>query len=305
MKIDRLLGIVTYLLNRNMASTRVLAERFEVSPRTIQRDMETLSLAGIPVGSLQGVNGGYYLADSFKLDRQLLGRGDFTLILTALKGLCSGYDNRQAEAVLEKLLSLTPAGEAGEAPIHLDLGVLREDARTGADMRLLEAAVSDKRVAEFDYTGGGGRTARRAVEPVALTYKWYAWYLFAYCTASRDYRLFRLSRMRRLAVTNRLFSREHGDARARLEEQQDHRRQVQVRLLCPPALRVFVEEAFPHAQLAEERDGALVMEFSVPDEERGWLGRLMEYGNQVIVLAPEHVRQRLAERAAEIMSAYR
>ncbi|KWX85667.1 hypothetical protein AMQ83_23380, partial [Paenibacillus riograndensis] len=92
MKMDRLLGIVVYLLNRETVRARELAEKFEVSPRTIQRDMASISLAGIPVGSQQGLNGGYYIMDSYKMNRQLLQSEDYTYILAALKGLLSGYD---------------------------------------------------------------------------------------------------------------------------------------------------------------------------------------------------------------------
>ena len=107
MKIDRLLGIVIYLLNRDIVSANALSERFEVSVRTIQRDIETLNLAGIPVTSLQGVNGGYGIIDSFKLERQIANTEDYLFIIIALTGMSSAYNSKNLEATLEKLLSLS------------------------------------------------------------------------------------------------------------------------------------------------------------------------------------------------------
>ena len=95
MKIDRLLGITIYLLNHDIVNTKVLADRFEVSVRTIIRDAETLSLAGIPITTMYGTNGGYKILDSFKMNNQLVDGEDCSYILTALQGLNSGYKNKR------------------------------------------------------------------------------------------------------------------------------------------------------------------------------------------------------------------
>ena len=92
MKIDRLLGITIYLLNHRKVSARTLADKFEVSQRTIQRDMETLNMAGIPIVSTYGSDGGYAILDSFRMERQAACDSDYSFILTALKGLSTAYN---------------------------------------------------------------------------------------------------------------------------------------------------------------------------------------------------------------------
>lgn len=111
MKIDRLIGILIYLLNRNIVSAKALAEKFEVSQRTVQRDIDALNLAGIPIVSVVGANGGYGIAEGFRIDRQLASYEDFLHIITALKGLSTGYGNKKLDNTLEKMIAVAPPGE--------------------------------------------------------------------------------------------------------------------------------------------------------------------------------------------------
>ncbi|TYP79346.1 helix-turn-helix transcriptional regulator [Paenibacillus methanolicus] len=306
MKIDRLLGIVIYLLSRKTASARALAEKFEVSARTIQRDMETLSLAGIPVGSSQGVNGGYYIMDRFEMNSQVFRPEDYNFILTALKGLRSGYDSRQAEATLEKMVALLPVNQSLQQHLHLDFGVLREVSRIRSDITALETAISKECAIGFEYTNAANQTSQRLVDPLIITYKWYAWYLYGFCREKRDYRLFRVSRMRHVASTTLPFIQPHENGESLLAKHQDQRPHIQVKLLCPADLRISIEEAFPNALRSElERDpDHFTIEFSAPEWGRGWFGTLLAYGNRVTVLEPEPLKQRIRAHVQSMLELY-
>ncbi|MHA6529687.1 helix-turn-helix transcriptional regulator [Paenibacillus sp. BAC0078] len=304
MKIDRLLGIVVYLLNRDTVSARVLAEKFEVSPRTIQRDIESISLAGIPVGSLQGQSGGYYIVDSFKMNRQLLQAEDYAIIVAALKGLLSGYDSLRGQDTVEKMTALLPDKAVLGQAFQLNLGVLREGGNTAGDIAILEQAIKEKTMIRFQYTDARNIVSGRRVEPLILTYKWYAWYLFAYCCDKQDYRLFRVSRMRQVASMSKPFITTHADAEDLLAAHTDHRHSINVKLLCPAEGRVLLEEAFPNAEVLEVRGEGLVMSFTVPDEENGWFGRLLEHSDLIAVLEPESLRERMRSLAERIVKKY-
>ncbi|WP_019911942.1 helix-turn-helix transcriptional regulator [Paenibacillus sp. HW567] len=304
MKIDRLLGIVVYLLGRDTVSARVLAEKFGVSPRTIQRDIESISLAGIPVGSLQGQSGGYFIVDSFKMNRQLLQAEDYAIILAALKGLLSGYDNERAQNAVDKMMALSPDRALPQQAFQLNLGVLREGKNTAQDMAVLEQAIKEKKVIRFQYTDARNIVSDRCVEPLLLTYKWYAWYLFAYCRDKQDYRLFRISRMRQAASMSKPFAATHADAEDLLAAHTDHRHSINVKLLCAAEGRVLLEEAFPNAELLDVREVGLVMSFSVPEEESGWFGRLLEHSDLVTVLEPESLRERMRSLAERMVKKY-
>lgn len=173
MKTERLLGIVTYLLNHEQAPASRLAERFEVSMRTIQRDIEALGLAGIPVTAVQGAKGGYRLADGWRMTGQLASAGDFALLLTAVKGLASGLPDSGLDGVLEKLTAIAPPASLG-GELQVDLGVMREDDCITQSMSLLRQATQARRTVCFLYTDGEGRVSARLVEPLAVIYRWYA-----------------------------------------------------------------------------------------------------------------------------------
>jgi predicted DNA-binding transcriptional regulator YafY len=304
MKINRLLGIVVYLLNRETVSGRVLAGKFEVSARTIQRDIEAISLAGIPVGSLQGLNGGYYIMDSFKMNRQLLQPQDYAYILAALRGFVSGYDSRQAQDTVEKMVALSPDNAAVPQAFQLNLGVLQEGVGTGESIAVLERAIREKHAVQFLYTNAHLKASCRRVEPLLLTYKWYAWYLFAYCCEQEDYRLFRLSRMRDILPLPEPFTSVHRDAELLLAGHGDNRVYLNIKLLCPVEYRVLLEEALPNARLLETRGQKLVMGFTVPGEEQGWFGIILQHSHQVTVLEPESLREKLLARARMILDTY-
>ncbi|SMF64281.1 Predicted DNA-binding transcriptional regulator YafY, contains an HTH and WYL domains [Paenibacillus uliginis N3/975] len=304
MKIDRLLGILIYLLNRETVSGRSLAEKFEVSSRTIQRDIETLSMAGIPVTSTQGTHGGYSIINSFKMNRQVFSTDDYVLIITALKGLCSAYESRQIEATFEKLLSLSPKDELVQQSIHLDFSVLREGFDVRDYLTSIETAIRKRVVIEFQYTNAEHFKSRRFVEPVAVTYKWYSWYLFGFCCEKQEYRMFRLSRIRDLKLTCQGFSNVHDNAEELLAEKQDTRPYMNIKLACQSDIRISIEESFPNSRITETSNNELMVEFSVPENERGWFGTLLGYGNKVTVLEPEKLKHTLITYAKDILQKY-
>lgn len=306
MKIDRLLGIVTYLLNHDAATARTLAEKFEVSLRTIQRDMDSLSLAGIPVVSLKGAAGGYGIAEGFRLNGQLASTEDYLHMATALKVLCSGYGSKKLEATLEKLTALLKPGQQPESKIHIDLGVLKEVSQVNDCIALIEKAVEMERAVEFDYTDAGNRTSHRVVEPLRITYKWYAWYLFGYCREKKDYRLFRLSRVCGLTAAGSPFSLKHGnvDELMREYDKKDTRCYMDIKLRCCAELKIAAAEAFPGAEITGQDGGEIIVRLRVPENERMWFGALLSFGAGITVLEPEELKTRLVERAREILKLY-
>lgn len=305
MKIGRMLGMLIYLLNRDTVSARELAERFEVSVRTVQRDMEALGMAGIPVASALGSAGGYRIMDTYKLSRQLFSTEDYLQLIIALRGLRSAYESREAGATLEKMLSMAPAAADSEPRLQLDLSVLREGFEAGDRLAVLDAAIRSGKAVHFDYTDAQQSTSRRLVEPVQLTYKWHAWYLLGYCCDKQAYRLFRLSRIRSLDTAGQSVGRDHRQAEAQWAEAEKERPYVRIKLAFAPELRIWIEEAFPYACIGGSvEENRLVAELTLPEKERGWLGVLLELGSQVTVLEPEAVRQELLRRAKDILNLY-
>lgn len=303
MKIDRLMGITLYLLNREVVSASELAEQFEVSKRTIQRDIDDLNLAGIPVVATRGSAGGYGIIDGFKLEKQVAGQDDYLNIITALKGLRTAYRIQKVSATLEKMTAVMPKSEQR---VFIDLSAAREGKHTDEYLRTMEAAIRNHGLLKIEYTNAEQHPSTRVVEPLALTYQWYAWYLFAFCTARQDYRLFKLSRVLACAPANGTFSRQHGDVEALLKEQlaENSRRSVNIRLLCKKDARQPVLEYLNGEIVETYPNGDFVLAMHVPENERMWFSLLMSFGDQVQVIEPEEVKTRLRQKAEEILSVY-
>lgn len=232
MKTDRLYALTLYLINHGQTSATVLARHFEVSVRTIQRDIDSLCCAGIPVIASTGSNGGYSIARNFKMDQHILSKNEFSYMLTALQGLSSVTNDSQMKEVYEKVLSLSD--QKNESGIVLDFSVLKE----GDEVLLksLQTAVRNKHVVEFTYTNNKGETRAHRVEPVAVIYRWYAWYLLGYSIEKKDYRMYKLVRMEDAHITEITFSREHLPAEQILEESNrnsgEYGETTRIRLRC-------------------------------------------------------------------------
>ena len=141
MKIDRLLGIVVYLLNHGRTSAQKLAEEFEVSSRTIVRDLESLDQAGIPIQSFYGAEGGYQIMDSFVLEKQVALNHEYGWIVTALEGMASAYTSKSLRQALAKVQSMY---SARDTTISVDLSVASEDERIKEQLKLIENAIEEK-----------------------------------------------------------------------------------------------------------------------------------------------------------------
>ena len=302
MKIDRLIAITMFLLNRETVSSSALAKKFEVSKRTIMRDIEVLNQAGIPIVSTYGSEGGYEIMDGFKLIKQIAGIDDYLNIIIALKGLSSAYDNGKVNVTLEKVLS---AMQGGEQRIFIDFAVAREGLHINEHLLLIEKAIYEKMPLFIEYVNAEGMLSERIVEPLALSYQWYAWYLFAFCTIKKDYRLFNIPRLSSCNPITGSFSKEHGNIEALMKNTvaPDNRKYFHIRLLCKKEAQKQALEYLSSNVVEEYGNGDFIIEMNVP-LERMWLSLLLGFGNQIEVLEPEVLRIMLKEKAKEILSIY-
>lgn len=305
MKIDRLIGITMYLLNRNIVSARELADKFEVSVRTIVRDVESLSMAGIPISSSTGASGGYEILDTFRLNKQITNMDDYLFIITALKGMCSAYDNKKFETTLEKLLAASEYKNDNQR-VFLDFGMAKEGENIPEYIQVFEDAIHAEYMVEFDYTDSGNKTIHRMIEPLALTYKWYAWYLFGYCTYKKDYRIFKLNRISNKFITKTSFTHKHPNIAELLEAQwnTDSRTYWDIKLLCRAEVKMHVMEYLKGKVLEEHENGDFVILLHSPENERMWFSLLLGFGDKVKVLEPQELKDRLLQKACEIQNLY-
>lgn len=301
MKLDRLYGITIYLLNHGKTSSNELAKHFEVSTRTIQRDIEALCQSGIPVVALTGTTGGYEIIDTFHMDQHAATQEDYSHILTALRGLATAMNNPKINATVEKISALR---KEENKSVILDFSVLREgDEKV---LQQLQTAVLSKRVVSFIYTNTDNVTRTHQVEPIAVLYRWYSWYLLAYSTFKEDYRKYKLARISDLLVTDIPFSKEHESAEQILHanDEVDTRTYCNVSVRCKPEVRNRVIEYLRGVVKEELSGGDVLMTLQVVPNEHFWLGMLLSLGDSVEILQPEEIRLRVQEAAKNIVALY-
>lgn len=301
MKLERLYAITVYLLNHGRTSASNLAKHFEVSTRTIQRDIDSLCVSGIPVIAVNGINGGYEISDRFRIDRELTTSDEYSLILTALRGLVSATENEKAKNTLEKL---SHAANADDTGIILDFSVLREGDYT--ILQQLQAAVTQKQTVRFTYTNNNNETRVHHVEPIAVLYRWYAWYLLAYSRVRDDYRTYKLIRMSNLEVTDETFLREHepADVIFRQTNKKDSREYTDVLLRCRQAAKTRAIEYLKGTVTEELPGGDVLIKTCVVENEQFWFGALLSLGDDIEVVEPDTIRQRAIQTAKKILELY-
>lgn len=203
MKIDRLIGIITILLGQDKVTAPELAKRFEVSRRTINRDIEDICKAGIPLITTQGYGGGISIADGYKIEKTLFTEEELQTIFTALKGVDSVSKTPYLEKLLEKLSSKNKQIIANDN-IVIDLASFSQTPLT-EKIEILKNAIGNKHYVSFQYYYEKGECKRR-IEPYRLVFKWSTWYVFGYCLDKKDYRMFKLNRLWNLQLIENTFS---------------------------------------------------------------------------------------------------
>jgi predicted DNA-binding transcriptional regulator YafY len=204
MKLDRLIGILTVLLQNDRVTAPYLADKFEVNRRTIGRDIDALCQAGIPIITHQGTGGGISIADGFKLDKHVLTTGELSGIIAALKGLGSVSEQTRIERTLDKLGANTDAVVSLYEPVIIDLASHYKGDLT-TKIETLKQAILDNHIIEFDYFYDKGESHRR-IEPCVIIFQWSAWYVFGFCLERQDFRMFKLNRLWNLSVNDERFS---------------------------------------------------------------------------------------------------
>ena len=203
MKIDRLIGILAILLQQDKVTAPYLAEKFEVSRRTINRDIEAICKAGIPLVTTQGQNGGISIMDGYRVDRTLLTSSDMKAILAGLRSLDSVCGTNRYQQLMEKFSAGNSNLLISGGHIAIDLSSWYKSSLS-PKIELIQSAIEGNRKIGFNYYSPKGES-RREIEPYLLVFQWSSWYVWGYCGDKQDYRMFKLNRMLELVCRQEQF----------------------------------------------------------------------------------------------------
>lgn len=300
MKIDRLIGILSILLQQEKVTAPYLAEKFEVSRRTINRDIEDICKAGIPLVTSQGKNGGIRIMDGYRIDKTLLTSSDMQAIQAGLKSLDSVSGNKRYQQLMEKLDSGSSSVLASNNHIMIDLASWYKSS-LAPKINLLQAAIESRRKVSFTYYAPGGES-RRIAEPYLLIFKWTSWYLWGYCCKKHDYRLFKLNRMTEVQDIGEKY--EPRDMVApQLSAERIFPSVIGVEALFEPEMKWRLVEEYGQDSFVEQEDGRLKFSFGFADKDSlfGWL---LSFGDRVELIKPEELRRELSDMMFHLLERY-
>lgn len=295
MKLDRLLSIVMILSNRRIVQAKELADLFDVSVRTIYRDIDAINLAGIPVVSYQGMGGGIGISDSFKIDKNVLSQDDILSILGALNGIKSTLGDSKLYGTIEKIKGLIPEHKAGEykekaSQLLIDLSPWEGSDISSDRVKSIKKCIEECIVMSFEYSNSSGIVTRRDVEPLCLILKVNSWYLYAFCRERKDFRTFKLSRMRDIKISDEVFTK-RDITLERLQWAAEDENSIfhHIVLRFKPNLKILIEEKFGKENTALDEYGYVIVKIFYPVDN--WLySMILSYGEDVEVISPESLR---------------
>jgi len=299
MKLDRLIGILTVLLQNDRVTAPYLAEKFEVNRRTIGRDIDALCQAGIPIITHQGTGGGISIADGFKLDKHVLTTSELSGIIAALKGLGSVSEQSNIERTLEKLGANSEAVVSLTEPIVIDLASHYKGDLT-AKIETIKQSILENKLIAFDYISDKGES-HRCIEPYIVVFQWSSWYVFGFCLERMDWRMFKLQRLWNLSVTGEPFT-----MRDIPPERRDFNWQLtddkKLIALFDKSVKYLLIETYGLKSFRDTDDG---LYFEVGYTNQSYIvGWLLSFGDNVKVLEPTELAAEIQTTAKNIYSRY-
>ena len=300
MKIDRLIGILSILLQKEKITAPELAEKFEVSRRTISRDIEALCKAGIPIVTEQGQNGGISIMEGYKIDSTLLTSSDMQVILAGLRSLDSVSGTNQVAQLMEKLSAGASTLMPGAQNILIDLSSWYKES-LAPKIEQIRKAMDEHHTLFFRYYAPKGESQRN-IEPYYLIFRWSSWYVWGYCREREDYRLFKLNRMEDLEIGEAFTMR--SVPLPDLHNERIFPGGIRVKALFEPECKWRLVEEFGTGCFEEQKDGKLLFHADYTDVEN-LLTWLMTFRDKVILLEPKELREELVDSLRKTANRYR
>lgn len=301
MKIERLIGVLSILLQQDKVTAPYLAEKFEVSRRTINRDIEALCQAGIPIVTTQGQNGGISIMEGYKIDKTLLTSGDMQAILAGLRSLDSVSGTNRYQQLMDKLSVGNSSILTNNNHILIDLSSWYKTT-LAPKIELIQDAIEQQQYIAFDYYGPCGE-GRRKIEPYLLIFQWASWYVWGFCTQRGDYRLFKLNRIQELHRSEERFKRREVP-QYETSPPNVFPVQFQATVLCESEMKWRLIEEYGIESFREREDGKLYFQFGFADKENlfGWL---LSFGDMAELLEPQELRRDFAQIVEGLSQKYK
>ena len=308
MKVDRLVSIIMILLEKERIGAQELADMFEVSPRTIYRDIDTINMAGIPVRSTSGVGGGFEIMKKYKIDKKVFSTSDLSVILMGLSGLSNVIRGNELVNALAKVKSVIPADRAKDIELKanqicIDLSPWMGNRNIQPYLDIIKTALQENRLISFEYVALHGNKTTRTVEPYLLVLKSGHWYFQGYCYKRNDFRLFRLSRMSNLQMETETFTpRDYPKPQLEIADILATM-QIKIKIRIHKSIMDRVLDYCPYEDFSPDGDEHYIVRFPFIENDY-YYDILFSFGDKCECLEPLHIRTEMKRRIHDIAALY-
>ena len=308
MKVDRLVSIIMILLEKERIGAQELADMFEVSPRTIYRDIDTINMAGIPVRSTSGVGGGFEIMKKYKIDKKVFSTSDLSVILMGLSGLSNVIRGNELVNALAKVKSVIPADRAKDIELKanqicIDLSPWMGNRNIQPYLDIIKTALQENRLISFEYVALHGKKTTRTVEPYLLVLKSGHWYFQGYCYKRNDFRLFRLSRMSNLQMETETFTpRDYPKPQLEIADILATM-QIKIKIRIHKSIMDRVLDYCPYEDFSPDGDEHYIVRFPFIENDY-YYDILFSFGDKCECLEPLHIRTEMKRRIHDIAALY-
>ena len=297
MKDNRLFRILYYVLEKGKVTASELADKFEVSIRTIYRDIDSIGSAGIPIYALQGKGGGIEIDKDFVISKSLLSESEKQQIMSALQGLDNTAIQHENE-LLTKLSALFKMKNTNW--IEVDFNNWQNNKLHEKTFNGIKSAILSKNMVSFTYFSSNEKETNRSVKPVRLFFKSQDWYLYAFCLLRNDFRYFKLSRIKKLEIHTEKFDDSFEDVILKKEMQHENTVHIKVKFDRKVAFRVYDEL---NGEIIEDSDGNLYTEIEIPNDYSLY-NYIFSFGDGAEVLEPKEIRMNIKEMIDKMSKKY-
>ena len=300
MQINRLFEIVYILLDKKTITAKELSKRFEVSVRTIYRDIDTLSIAGIPIYTNKGKGGGISLMDDFVLNKSVLSEKEQNEILMSLQSL-NAMKFLDVEPVLKRLSTIF--NKESTNWIDVDFSKWGSDDSEKEKFNTIKTAIISTKIINFDYFSSYGEKTLRTVEPLKLVFKGQDWYLYCFCRLKNEFRIFKITRIRNIKLLDETFKRDIPSDIWGEGDKSYKNKMVTLTLKIDERMAYRIYDEFHEENIVKNLDGSFNVTTSFPEGD--WIyGYVMSYGDYAEVIEPKDIREIIKRKFEEGLKRY-
>jgi len=296
MKDNRLFRILYYILEKEKVTANELADKFEVSIRTIYRDIDSISSVGVPIFTTQGKGGGIKIDNKFILNKSLFDANEKEQIIAALQGLEKTNEAYKSE-LITKLSALFKIKNSNW--IEIDFTSWGSNNTYQDLFNTLKIAIINKNIISFSYISSKAEKINRRVKPIRLLFKEQDWYLYAFCLLRNDFRYFKLSRIKDLEVLAINYEDNFENIVLKREIKYENTVNIKLKFNKSVAFRVYDE----FKAIVEDKKGNLYVEMKIPNNYKLY-NYIFSFGANVEILEPKEIRNQFKNMINKIAKKY-